>query len=65
MKDPVRRAERYHKIADEFIELASGASTPFLRAYYERVAQQYRDHANGELQPVEQRGAAARDPTTS
>jgi hypothetical protein len=58
------RAERYRKVADEYLELAGAASTPFLRGYYHRVADQYRQHAERDLRIAEQDGAAARELTT-
>jgi hypothetical protein len=39
--DPLGRADRHLKIAEKFFGLARSASTPFLRVYYERVAQRY------------------------
>ena len=53
MKSSVSRAERYRKVAAEYSELAEGTYSPMLRAYYERIAQQYREHANGELRAAE------------
>ena len=49
MQDPAKRAERYKKVSDEYTELAKEASSPFLRAYFQRIAEQYRMHAEGEL----------------
>jgi hypothetical protein len=59
MQDPAKRAERYQKVAEEYAELANTASSPFRRAYYLRIAEQYRMHANGELSVLEREGAAA------
>jgi hypothetical protein len=39
--DPLGRAGQNLKLADKFFDLARSASTPFLRTYYERVAQRY------------------------
>ena len=61
MQDPARRAERYRKVAEEYAELANAASSPFLGAYYQRIAEQYRMHAKGEDRIVEQEGAAIRE----
>jgi hypothetical protein len=61
MQDPAKRAERYEKVAAEFSELAKAAASPFLRAYYQRIAEQYRKYAQGELRDIEQDGAAARE----
>jgi hypothetical protein len=38
MTDPLSRADLALKAADEFFDLARKAPTPFMRAYYERVA---------------------------
>jgi len=61
MQDPAKRAERYEKVAEEYAELAKDASSPFLRAYYQRIVEQYRMHAQGELRVIEQEGAASRE----
>jgi hypothetical protein len=61
MQDPVTRAKRYDKVAEEYAELSKDASSPFLRAYYQRIADQYRMHAEGEDRTVEQEGAAIRE----
>jgi hypothetical protein len=45
-------ADRYLKVADEFSDLAKTAPTPFMRAYFERVALRYRS-SEGELKEVE------------
>ena len=47
MTDPSWK-DRYLKAAEEFFALAGATTTPFMRAYYERVAQQYLSSA-GEL----------------
>jgi hypothetical protein len=60
MQNPARRAERYRKVAEEYVELARDAPSPFLRTYYQRVAQDYRTRADEELRIVEQDGAATR-----
>jgi hypothetical protein len=64
MQDPARRVERYRKAAAEYLELAGGAPTPFLRAYYQRVAEEYRKHAEDELRVVKQDGSSVREPAT-
>jgi hypothetical protein len=58
IQDPVKRSARYEKMADEYAELAKDASSPFLRAYFQRIAEQYRMYAAGELKPAEQEDAA-------
>jgi hypothetical protein len=57
MDDPVRRAERFRKVAAEYDALADGAASPFFRAYFLRIAEQYREHANSELPVLEEDGA--------
>jgi hypothetical protein len=64
MQAPARRVERYRKAAAEYLELAEGASTPFLRAYYQRVAEQYRKYAEDELRVVEQDSSSVREQAT-
>jgi hypothetical protein len=59
MQDRAKRAERYRKVAEEYAELAKDASSPFLRAYYQRIAEQYRMRAEGELKVLEGEGTAA------
>ncbi len=59
MQDPAKRAERYQKVAGEYYGLAKEASSPSLRAYFQRIAEQYRMHAKGELSILEGEGAAA------
>jgi hypothetical protein len=58
MQDPAKRAKRYQKVAEEYAELAKDASSPFLRAYYRRVADEYRVRARGEFRVSEREGAA-------
>ena len=59
MQDPAKRAERYQKVAGEYYGLAKEASSPSLRAYFQRIAEQYRMHAEGGLRVLEHEGAAA------
>jgi hypothetical protein len=42
------RTDRNREAADEFFDLAKTAPTPFMRAYYERVALRYLS-SEGEL----------------
>jgi hypothetical protein len=51
MIDPLSRAGRDLKAAEEFFELARAASSPFMRAYYQRVAQRYLS-SEGELRSL-------------
>jgi hypothetical protein len=41
MIDPSSRLDRELKAAEEFFELARTASSPFMRAYYQRIAERY------------------------
>jgi hypothetical protein len=59
MRDPTKRADRYQKVAWEYCELAKEASSPFLRAYFQRVAEEYRLRAQGELRVLEREAPPA------
>jgi hypothetical protein len=52
---PIRqgRADRYQKVAGEYSDLAKTASSPFLRTYYRRIAEEYRVRADSELRVAE------------
>jgi hypothetical protein len=41
MINPDSRLGRELKVAEEFFALAKSAPTPFLRSYYQRVAERY------------------------
>jgi hypothetical protein len=41
MSDLLTRMERNRKEAEKFSDLAKSASSPFVRAYYSRVAERY------------------------
>ena len=51
MIDPSSRLGRELKAAEDFFEFAKTASSPFLRAYYRRVAERYLS-SQGELKPA-------------
>jgi hypothetical protein len=51
MIDPSSRLGRELKAAEDFFELAKGASNPFVRDYYRRVAERYLS-SHGELKPL-------------
>ena len=53
MRDPLRQANRYQKVAGEYYDMAKAASSPFLRAYYQRTAEEYRVLADGQLRVSE------------
>jgi hypothetical protein len=48
-------SDPYLKAADEFLALSKTAETPFMRAYYERIALRYRS-SEGELKAAVGRG---------
>jgi hypothetical protein len=48
MIDPLSKVGRELKAAEEFFELAKNSSSPFMRAYYRRVAERYLS-SQGEL----------------
>ena len=58
MIDPSSKLGRELKAAEDFFELAKNASSPFLRAYYRRVAERYLS-SQGELKPAKGSGEAA------
>ena len=51
MIDPSSTLGRELKAAEEFFELAKGASNPFVREYYRRVAERYLS-SHGELKSL-------------
>jgi hypothetical protein len=56
MQDPPNVEDPYLKTADEFLALSKMAETPFMRAYYERVALRYLS-SEGELKVAAEQGA--------
>jgi hypothetical protein len=61
IQDPLRRADRYQKVAGEYSDLAGAASSTFLRTYYQRIAEDYRLRAEGELRVAERESASTAD----
>jgi hypothetical protein len=57
-RDPSRRADRYQKVAGEYYDMAKAATSPFLRAYYQRTAEEYRVRATG-VRWFEEQGAVS------
>jgi len=55
MIDPDRRHGRELKTADEFFALARATPSPFMRSYYQRVAERSLS-SKGELRAVEKPG---------
>jgi hypothetical protein len=60
IRDLTKRADRYQKVAGEYYELAKEASSPSLRAYFQRVAEEYRLRAQSELRVLERGGSRPR-----
>jgi hypothetical protein len=58
MIDPDSRHGRDLKAAEEFFALAKTAPTPFMRSYYQRVAERYLS-SKGELRTVERPGRSS------
>jgi hypothetical protein len=55
MMDPMTRADLYWKESAKHADLAQGASIPFLRSYYRRIAERYLT-SEGELRLPERPG---------
>jgi hypothetical protein len=47
--NPETRAKRYHQVAAEYADRARDSSSPFLRAFFQHVAEEYLVRADGEL----------------
>jgi hypothetical protein len=56
MIDPLSKVGRELKAAEEFFELAKNSSSPFMRAYCQRVAERYLS-SQGELKPLKKERA--------
>jgi hypothetical protein len=54
--DTMKRADRYQKVAGEYYGLANATSSPYLREYFQRTAEQYRMRAQGERRVLECEG---------
>jgi hypothetical protein len=57
MQQPSSKADLYRKVAAEYSELAKNATSPFLRSYYLRIAEEYLVRVEGELRFAEREGA--------
>jgi hypothetical protein len=58
MQEPSNKADLYRKVAAEYAELAKNATSPFLRSYYQRIAEEYLVRVEGELRFAEREGKA-------
>jgi hypothetical protein len=57
-RDPRARAEQHRRLARQYFYLAEKASSPFLRADYQRIAGEYQLRAKAELRLMEREGAS-------
>jgi hypothetical protein len=57
--DRADRADRYRKVAAEYIGLSKATPDQFLRAYYLRIADDYMTRVNRETQALAREGSAA------
>jgi hypothetical protein len=62
MQVPLSSVDRNLNAADKFFDLARTTTSPFMRAYYQRVAARYLS-TEGELSAPEQIGVPAAAPT--
>ncbi len=58
MPEPSNKADLFRKVAAEYAELAKNATSPFLRSYYQRIAEEYLVRVEGELRFAEREGKA-------
>jgi hypothetical protein len=52
--DRAARADRYRKVAAEYVGFSEAATDPFLGSYYLRIAEDYQVQSHGELRALEQ-----------
>jgi hypothetical protein len=57
--DRTTRADRYRQTAAEYANRAKGTSTPYMRAYFQQIAEEYIVRADGELRAFERENMAA------
>jgi zona occludens toxin (predicted ATPase) len=53
------RADRYHRLARQYFDLAKETASPSLSASYQRTAEEYRVRAQGEMRVLERQGDLA------
>jgi hypothetical protein len=51
--NPETRAKRYHKAAAEYAGRAQDTTSPFLRAFFWHIAEEYLVRADGELRVLD------------
>jgi hypothetical protein len=57
--DRAVRADRYRKVAAEYVGFSEAATDPFLGSYYLRIAEDYQDQSQSELRALERERVAA------
>jgi hypothetical protein len=58
MQQTSNKADLYRKVAAEYSDLAKNATSPFLRGYYQRIAEDYLVRVEGELRFAERESNA-------
>jgi hypothetical protein len=58
MQRTSNKADLYRKVATEYSDLAKNATSPFLRGYYQRIAEDYLVRVEGELRFAERESNA-------
>jgi hypothetical protein len=51
--DRATRADRYRQTAAEYAKRAKETSTPYMRAYFQQIAEEYLVRVDGELRALE------------
>jgi hypothetical protein len=57
--DRAVRADRYRKVAAEYVGFSEAVTDPFLGSYYLRIAEDYQDQSQCELRALERERVAA------
>jgi hypothetical protein len=57
--DRAVRADRYRKVAAEYVGFSEAATDPFLGSYHLRIAEDYQDQSQSELRALERERVAA------
>jgi hypothetical protein len=55
LNDPETRARRYQMAAAEYADRARDTSSPFVRAFFRHIAEEYLVRADGELRVLERK----------
>ena len=57
--DRAARADRYRQTAAEYASRAQETNTPYMRAYFHQIADEYLVRADGELRTLQRESLAA------